>query len=69
MVWKHESCALLASRTAEPISSFCLANQLCAVGLGSHAITTDYTELCAFLDLISGLETVILNEQNKSSAD
>lgn len=37
-------------------------SQPCALDLSYSAITWDCTELCTFQDLISALETLILNE-------
>lgn len=61
MVGKSESCVLHATRRlGEPISRLC--SHKSTLGLSYSAINLDYTELCTFQDLISGLETAILNQ-------
>lgn len=61
MVGESGSCVFLATRRiAGPIGRLC--SHKSTLDLSYSAINLDYTELCTFQDLISDLETAILNE-------
>lgn len=55
-------CVLLATRTADIQVGFIPISQPCALDLSYSAITWGCSELCTFQDLISALETMMLNE-------